>query len=172
MHTISKIQLDTFSVLSSAFQLHVAAFACRSTSASNMCHWKLDRKGVIIPLHSSLLLTPCIICSFTLGVKKRVNVSVWISSGICCLACWPEYCKLACAAPVWFPSCSLHNPAHIPLHAHSRCVYPQPHWVSVAEQVGPCFPSVYNKSFMWPTNCMLCSIYCVLILLSLIQMQK
>lgn len=85
---------------------------CRPTSGflcRVCCSGKTGQKRLIIPPHLFLMLTPCIMCSFTLSVKKRVNVSLSISREICCSACWPEYCEHGSAAPVWFPSCLLHN---------------------------------------------------------------
>lgn len=52
---------------------------CRSTSAflcQVCCSGKTGQKRLIIPPRLFLMLTPCIICSFTLSVKKRVNVSL------------------------------------------------------------------------------------------------
>lgn len=108
------------------------------TVGNGCCCWffpcvRIDRSEKIHPLHSCIqyvslktrqrdrnwhclgflsLLNLCIICligSSRLSVKKRVNVSGWISAGFCCLACWPGYCEPGSAAPVWFSSCSLHN---------------------------------------------------------------
>lgn len=97
-------------------------------SLSDVSHWKLHRETVIIPHPLLLLLTLCIICSFRLSVKKRVNVSEWMSPGIRCFECWPGYCELGSAAPVWFPACSLHNGSSLCLasspsiHACAGCI--------------------------------------------------
>lgn len=127
-------------------------------SVPNMSLWKLSRKTEIIPLHLLLLLTLCIICSFTLSVKKRVNVSVWISPGIRCLECWPGYCEHGSAAPVWFPSCSLHNgfslqPTCRSFHTRAGCIccLTRSLWLSKLAPVSGflCIRvSVYNQSFM------------------------
>lgn len=93
----------------------------KCVSLPNMFHWKLRRETAIIPLR--LLMRLCIICSFRLSVKKRVNVSVWISLGIDCLECWPGYCDTGLEHLFDSSSCSLHNGplslAHIPRHPPS-----------------------------------------------------
>lgn len=81
----------------------------KCVSLPNTFHWKLRRETAIIPLRLLMRLTLCVICSFRLSVKKRVNVSVWISLGIGCLECWPGYCDTGLEHLFDSSSCSLHN---------------------------------------------------------------